>query len=100
MGHEISQYDIPDRQLLATKAQSRAGMGEDIGEAKIIHTIFGRAKVRVIREQDKKRRAWLLATLVVMALAAAAWEGWGRNKPNHCTALKYKSAGKCAGFPT
>ena len=74
MGHEISQFDIPDRQLLATSAQ--AGMWSDIGEAKITHTIFGRARVRVIREKDKIIRAWLLAALAVIALAAAAWQGW------------------------
>jgi len=76
MGHEISQFDIPDRQLLATNSQPRVGIMSDIGEAKITHTIFGRAKVRVIREQDRKRRAWLLAVLVVTGIAAAAWQGW------------------------
>ncbi|MFZ2541979.1 MAG: hypothetical protein WAW75_09455 [Gallionella sp.] len=76
MGHEISQFDIPDRQLLAANAQSRIGMGKDIGKAKITHTIFGRAKVRVIREQDRKRRAWLLTALVLVAIAAAVWQGW------------------------
>ena len=76
MWHEISQFDIPNRQLLAKNAQSRMGMWMDIGEAKITHTIFGKAKVRVIREQDKNRRAWLLTALSVTALAAAAWQGW------------------------
>jgi hypothetical protein len=74
--HEISQFDIPDHQLLATNARQRVGMSTDIGEAKITRTVFGRAKVRVIREQDKKRRAWLLMALAVMAVAAAAWQGW------------------------
>jgi hypothetical protein len=74
MGHEISQFDIPDRQLLATSAQ--ASMWSDIGEAKITHTIFGRARVRVIREKDKIIRAWLLAALAAIALAVAAWQGW------------------------
>jgi hypothetical protein len=76
MVHEISQFDISDRQLLAVNAQPRAGMRSDIGEAKITRTIFGKAKVSVIREQDKKRRAWLLTALVVMALATAAWQWW------------------------
>jgi hypothetical protein len=76
MVHEISQFEIPDRQLLATNAQSKAGMWADIGEAKITRTIFGRAKVRVIRERDKKRRIWLLTILAVMVVAAAAWQGW------------------------
>jgi hypothetical protein len=74
MGHEISQFDIPDRQLLASSAQ--AGMWSDIGEAKITHTIFGRAKVRVIRERDKIIRAWLLAALAVLVISVAAWQGW------------------------
>ncbi|HEY8887761.1 MAG TPA: hypothetical protein VIM35_04675, partial [Gallionella sp.] len=76
MGHEISQFDIPDRQLLATRSQPRVSMMSDLGEAKITRTIFGGAKVRVIREQDRKRRAWLLRVLAAMAIAAAAWQGW------------------------
>jgi len=74
MGHEISQFDIQDRQLLSGSAQP--GMWSDIGEAKITHTIFGRPKVRVIREKDRIIRAWLLAALAAMALAAAGWQGW------------------------
>ena len=52
------------------------GILTDIGEAKITRSVFGRAKVRVIRKKDKKRRAWLLAALAVMAIATAAWQGW------------------------
>lgn len=77
MGHEISQLDIQDRQLLATNAQSRAATWTEIGEAEITHTIFGRAKVRIIRKHDRARRAWLLAAmLVVAAIAVAAWQVW------------------------
>lgn len=74
MGHEISQFDIPDRQLMASSGQ--AGIWSDIGEAKITRTIFGRAKIRVIREKDKILRARLLAALAVITLAIAAWQGW------------------------
>jgi hypothetical protein len=74
MRHEISQFDIPDRQLPAGSAQ--AGSRSDIGEAKITRTIFGRARVRVIRKQDKILRAWLLGTLAVTVIAVAAWQGW------------------------
>lgn len=74
MGHEISQFDITERQLLAGSAQ--AGMRSDIGEAKITRTIFGKVKIRVIREKDKIIRAWLLAALAIVAIAAAAWQGW------------------------
>ena len=76
MGHEISQFDIQDRQLLAGNSQPRVSIMSDIGEAKITRTIFGRARIRVIREQDRKRRAWLLAVLAAIAIAAAAWLGW------------------------
>jgi len=76
MGHEISQFDIPDRQLRASNARPRASMRSDIGEAKIIRTIFGGSRVRVIREQDRILRAWLLAALAVTVLAVAAWQGW------------------------
>ena len=74
MGHEISQFDIADRQLLAGSAH--AFMRSDIGEAKITRNIFGKAKIRVIREKDKILRAWLLAALAVVAIAVAAWQGW------------------------
>ncbi len=76
MGYEISEFDIPDRQLLATSSPCRVRNMSDVGEAKITHTIFGRVRVRVIREQDRKRRAWLLAALVATAIAAAGWKGW------------------------
>jgi cytoskeletal protein RodZ len=75
MGHEIGQYDIPERLLRISNAQSKVIIGKDIGEAKVTLTIFGRAKVRVIRERDTKRRTWLLVILA-MAIAAAAWQWW------------------------
>lgn len=76
MTYEISQLDIPDRQLLPTAARSRTTLSTEIGEAIVTHTIFGRAKVRIIRKHDKMRRTlWLLALLGVAA-ATAAWQGW------------------------
>jgi hypothetical protein len=73
---EISEFDIPDRQLLATGAKPAVSISTDIGKAKITHTIFGRARVRIIRERDNKRRAWLLGALAVIAIVTAAWQGW------------------------
>lgn len=73
---EISEFDIQDRQLLATGAKPGVSISTDIGKAEITHTIFGRARVRIIRERDNKRRAWLLGALAVVAIAAAAWQGW------------------------
>lgn len=86
MWYEISQYEIPNRQLLATNRKPGADRWTDIGEVKITHTIFGRAKVCVIREQDKKRRAWVLMAMAlsVAAMAAAIWQWW---IPLHQTGL-------------
>jgi hypothetical protein len=85
MGHEISQFDIPDRQLLMT-SNGHAGIWSDIGKAKITRSIFGRPKVRVIREKDKLVRMWLLAALALMALAVAAWQGWSAYQQNELQA--------------
>lgn len=74
MGHEISQFDISDRQLFSGRAQ--ACIQSDIGEAKVSRTLFGGAKVRVIRERDRKIRAWTLGTLAVIAIVVAVWQGW------------------------
>lgn len=76
MGYEISQFDILNRQLMASNPQSSSGRVLEIGEAKVTSTIFGRAKVRVIRDQDRKRRVWLLAVLFAAAAGAIGWEGW------------------------
>lgn len=76
MGYEISQFDIPTHQLMASSPQPGSGKVSDIGEAKVTRTFFGRAKIRVIHDQDRKRRAWLLAVLFAAAAAASAWEGW------------------------
>jgi hypothetical protein len=51
-------------------------MKTDIGDAKITHTIFGKARVRVIRQQDRSRRKWLIVALVVVTLVAASWQSW------------------------
>lgn len=72
MSHENSQLDIPDRPLLGPSPHP--SVWTEIGEAQITHTIFGRAKVRIIRKHDKLHRAlWLLA---IVAATAAAWQGW------------------------
>ncbi len=76
MVHEISQFDIPDRKRLETGAQQKPGLWMDIGEAKITRTIFGRPRIRVVCERDKKRRARMLAALVFILIAIAAWRGW------------------------
>jgi hypothetical protein len=74
MIHEISQLDIPDRQLLASNAPQ--SIWTEIGEAQVTHTIFGRAKVRIIRKNDNYHRVLWLSGMVIVAIAAAVWQGW------------------------
>lgn len=73
MHHEISELDIPDRQLLASNI--RPNIWTEIGEAQITHTIFGRAKVRIIRKNDSRQRIFWVLGVAVLAIAAAAWQG-------------------------
>lgn len=72
MHHEISQLDIPDRQLLSN---ARPSIWTEIGEAQITHTIFGRAKVRIIRKNDNRHRVLWFTGIAAIVLAAAAWQG-------------------------
>jgi hypothetical protein len=51
-------------------------LSREIGEAQITHTIFGRAKVRIIRKGDQARRNMIFAAIAAAAVAAAAWQGW------------------------
>ena len=77
MVHENSQFDISGIQLRESKTQPKVSFSREIGDAQIIHTIFGRAKVRIIRKNDKLNRALLLTAAVVMtAIAAVVWQGW------------------------
>ena len=76
MAHEISEFNIADRQLLAAAVHARAGNWTEIGEARVIRTLFGGARVRVIREQDQIRRMWLYAALVAAMMVAVAWQVW------------------------
>ncbi len=83
MSHEIDQLDIPDRQLRLTSPQPRVSLSREIGEAVITHTIFGKAKVRIIRKHDKLRRVlWLTVMLVLAAVAMQAWFAWQRSLPS------------------
>jgi hypothetical protein len=77
MSHEISQTDISGIQLRESKTQPKVSHSREIGEAQIVQTIFGRAKVRIIRKHDKFRRAmWLTAVVGVAAISAFVWQGW------------------------
>jgi hypothetical protein len=75
MSHENSQFEIPAIQLRESRTQPKVSLSREIGEAQITHTLFGRAKVRIIRKGDQARRNMMLAAIVVV-LAVAAWQGW------------------------
>ena len=76
MSHENSQFDISGIQLRESKTQPKVSLSREIGEAQITHTIFGRAKVRIIRKGDQARRAMTMVAIAVAAVAVAAWQGW------------------------
>lgn len=79
MTQENEQPDIPDRQLLRTNAGPRMSYSREIGEATITHTIFGKAKVRIVRRYDSVRRVLWLAAMV--GVAAVAWQVWRLSQP-------------------
>ncbi|MBI5005854.1 MAG: hypothetical protein HZB95_01890 [Nitrosomonadales bacterium] len=73
MSDENNQPDLQDRELLP--ARSKVSLSREIGEAVVTETIFGRARVRIIRKHDGIRRAlWQLA--LAAAGAVALWQGW------------------------
>lgn len=76
MTQEIGQFDDLKHQLLITDTQPRKNTWTDIGEAQVTHTIFGRARVRIVRKGDYIRRTLLLAALAVLVAMAAIWQGW------------------------
>jgi hypothetical protein len=76
MSHENSQFDISAIQLRESKTQPKVSLSREIGEAQITHTIFGKAKVRIIRKGDQARRTLLLSAIAIAAVAAAVWQGW------------------------
>ncbi|MGC2164610.1 MAG: hypothetical protein WA632_01195 [Gallionella sp.] len=76
MGQEFKQDGRPNRQMAAQDVKAKYSLHTDIGEAKIVHTLSGKAKVIVVREQDKKRLGRLLMLLVATAIAAVSWVAW------------------------
>lgn len=80
MSEQSSQPDLQDRQLIP--ARSRVSLSREIGDAVITHNIFGKAKVRIIRKNDKLHRTmWLLAVIGTGIVAAVVWQGWVSSQP-------------------
>ncbi|MBU0621507.1 MAG: hypothetical protein KJ795_06655 [Gammaproteobacteria bacterium] len=82
MNNEIGNLDLTDRQLLATGAPPRKSFSREIGEATITHSIFGRARVRIIRKHDNIRRSlWWIVLMVLLALVALqVWLAWQQSE--------------------
>lgn len=77
MSHEIGQLDIPGIQLRDSKTQPKVSHSREIGEAQIIHNIFGKAKVRIIRKHDKLwRMLWLAGAFAVGAILTVILQTW------------------------
>jgi len=71
MQNEISLYEMPADRMVFT--HEGLAEGRDLGDAEIVNTVWGTAKVRVVNKQDKSGWAWLLATAVVLGAATMAW---------------------------
>lgn len=73
-----SKSDIADRQLPTVDTPHNESEWTEIGTAEITQSIFGKARVHIIRQHDKARRAWFLTALVVSlmvtAVAAVIWQ--------------------------
>ncbi len=76
MEQELAQDTIARRQLLSKDAKPSYSSRTDIGEARIVHTLSGKAKVIVVREQDKKRVGRLFMVLAATVFAAVSWKVW------------------------
>jgi hypothetical protein len=74
MSDEAGQLDISDRLTMVSNAQPKPSEWTDIGEAEVVYTVFGKAKVRIVRKQDKIRRLFFL--LAITLVLVALWQGW------------------------
>lgn len=77
MQQDNTQFLIPDNYVSVDSTHTEVESRTEIGNAKVVLTLFGNAKVRVTRKQDSIRRTWLLITLAVTIILATAWLVWG-----------------------
>jgi len=75
--NENSLYEIPPHRLHVDYEGKRLGEGRELGEARVVSTIFGRAKVHVIRKQNNSGWLWLLVILTALG-SMAAFSFWMR----------------------
>lgn len=71
MQNETSLYEISPHLLLINYQGKRVGGGRELGEARVVSTMFGKAKVHIIRKQGHSGWLWLLVILVVLGVMAA-----------------------------
>lgn len=75
MQDDKGQYDLPDERLRFAHEPGKLGEGRDLGRAEVVHTWFGKVKVRVTHEQAEPISwLWLGAGVVVVVLAVMAWK--------------------------
>ncbi len=71
MQNETSLYKMPPEKMVFTHEQ--LGAGRELGEAEIVNTIWGKAKVRIIRKESRSGWVWLLVVLCVLAAITVGW---------------------------
>lgn len=71
MSYKVRQLDFEDRPLLSRQNES---VWTDIGQAEVTYSLFGKAKVRIVRKHDRLRRNVLLSLAIVGALAFLIWK--------------------------
>jgi hypothetical protein len=81
--NDNSQLDSVDRQKLLQDTPHQESEWTEIGRAEVTLTLFGKAKVHVIRKHDSARRAWMIAgiSLAVIAALVAAYMLGGDDAP-------------------
>lgn len=64
-------YEVPADQLLFNHHGLEEG--RELGEARVVSTLWGGARVRIVHRQNRPGGAWLLAVLAVLGAAVAVW---------------------------
>lgn len=79
---EAIQYEVPAHLLQVTYEGKRLGEGSNLGEAVVVSTLFGKARVRIVHEGDKPAWLWPVAILVLLGIAAAVWWWLSASQPS------------------
>lgn len=75
MSNEVEQQAAVGRKSSASVQSPGEKKWTDIGEAQIVETIFGKAKIRITHKHDGVRRAGLIGLLLAgLAMAILIWQ--------------------------